>query len=77
MDPSAPGSKIETHETISRKTRRPSLLMNEFTRRGAYDKGVGRTVMSIVGMVCIRLAAPGIDMTAIAPFSETFPVSDW
>jgi hypothetical protein len=51
--------------------------MNEFTWRGAYDKGVGGTVMSIVRMVCIRLVAPGIDMTAIAPFSKTFSVSDW
>ena len=33
--------------------------------------------MSTAGMVSIRLAALGIDITAIAPFSEMFCVSDW
>ena len=53
------------------------LDIDEFTRRGANGKGVGGTVMSIAGMVSIRLAALDIDMTAITPFSETFCVSEW
>ena len=53
------------------------LYKEEFTRRVAYGKGVGGTVMSIAGMVSIRLAALDIDMTAITPRSEMFCVSDW
>ena len=49
------------------------LDIDELTRQGAYGKGVGGTVMSIAGMVSIRLVALGIDMTT----SETFCVSDW
>jgi hypothetical protein len=66
------------------KTESPVVIMymmildiDEFTRRGAYGKGFGGTVMSIAGMVSIRLAALDIDMTAITPFSETLCVSDW
>jgi hypothetical protein len=53
------------------------LDIDEFTRRIAYGKGVGGTVMSMAGMVSIRLAALDIDMTAITPCSEAFCVSDW
>lgn len=53
------------------------LDIDGFTRRIAYGKGVGGTVMSIAGMVSIRLAALDIDMTAITPCSEMFCVSDW
>ena len=53
------------------------LDRDEFTRRVANGKGVGGTVMSIAGIVSIRLAALDIDMTAITPFSEMFCVSDW
>ena len=54
-----------------------TLNIDELMRRGAYGKGVGGTVMSIAGMVSIRLAALDIDITAITPFSEMFCVSDW
>jgi hypothetical protein len=53
------------------------LNIDEFARRIAYGKGVGGTVMSIAGMVSIRLAALDIDMTTITPCSEMFCVSDW
>lgn len=64
------------------KTESPVVIMytmildiDEFMRRGAYGKGVGGTVMSMAGMVSIRLVALDIDMTAITPFSEMFCVS--
>lgn len=66
------------------KTESPVVIMymmildiDEFTRRIAYGKGVGGTVMSIAGMVSIRLAALDIDMIAITPCSEMFCVPDW
>jgi hypothetical protein len=40
-----------------------------FKRRTAYGKGVGGTVMSIAGIVSIRLVALDIDMSAITPCS--------
>lgn len=46
------------------------LDIDRFMRRIAYGEGVGGTVMSIAGMVSIRLAALDIDMTAINPCSE-------
>jgi hypothetical protein len=53
------------------------LDIDEFTRRIAYGKGVGGTVMSIAGMVSIRLAALDIDMTAITPCSAMLgPLDD-
>jgi hypothetical protein len=65
-------------------TESPVMIMNmmildidEFTRRIAYGKGVGGAVMSIAGIVSIRLAALDIDMTAVTPpCSELFCVSD-
>jgi hypothetical protein len=47
-----------------------------FMRRTANGIGVGGTVMSIAGIVSIRLAALDIDMSAITPFSEAFCISD-
>jgi len=53
------------------------LDIDEFTRRIAYGKGVGGTVMSIAGMVSIRLAALDIDMATITPCSEMLgPLDD-
>jgi hypothetical protein len=48
-----------------------------FMRRTAYGMGVDGTVMSIAGMVSIRLAALDIDMSAITLCSEVFCISDW
>ena len=48
-----------------------------FVRRSANGKGVGGTVMSMAGMVSIRLAALDIDMSVVTPRSEGFCVSDW
>ena len=52
------------------------LDMFGFKRRTAYGKGVGGTVMSIAGIVSIRLVALDIEMSAIIPRSELFYISD-
>lgn len=48
----------------------------ELVRRAVLGNGIGGIVMSIAGIVSIRLAALDIAVSTIVPCSEVFCISD-